>query len=79
MQMSLDLNGDGGRHNAQLETEREKEVVGERLDRKGGEDGEKKKKKRLMPTWAKPVYKHAEPQSCMQIARHISKFSSLSF
>lgn len=34
--MSLDLNGVGSRHKAQLETEREKEAVGERLGGKGG-------------------------------------------
>lgn len=54
MQMTVDLNGDGGRHKAQLETEREREIVGE-LSVSGGQGGggrEEKRKKHdcLMPT-----------------------------
>ena len=82
MQMSLDLNGDGGRHKAQLETGREGGRRWGSLECLGGRGMRKKKKKTcmgcLMPTWGKPMYGHIEntkaAHGCTHTERQISEF-----
>lgn len=59
--MTLDLNGDGGRHKAQLETERDGRGGVECLEGGGG--------RRLNANLRKPVYGRIGTQSQKQAAR----------